>query len=162
MKQTILWLLPLLLMGCKVKKTVTETVSVDTTKTVYDSVYIGDAVVDTSEIDAYGVTYETVLFVDRGGAIYRDSAGRMVLQGVRLYRYASAYNDKRRNGISQQKDSTRASLVRVNGVQERVKQEQPAMKQIQSHKRTVVKYAVSLCCIAALLYLIFLYTKRKL
>lgn len=160
MKRYLIFAMLCVITGCKGHQTVTEAIRIDTTKTVYDSVAVRTALTDTTKTDAQGVVYEFVQFVDSGGVIHIDSTGEVSLQGVRLYRYTSAYQQHTKECVRQDADGTHSSLIQASSVKEQIRQEQPKTKAVKWYQ-TVVCRVVSLCCIAALLYAIFLYIKKR-
>lgn len=152
------WLITLC--GCKSHKVVTEVTRIDTTKTVTDSVAVRTVTTDTAKSDTRATAFEVVQFVDSGGVILIDSMGNVSLQGVKLYKSARAYHRQAVRRAAQQTDSVCSSVIQSNGIKEHCKQEQPEAKADKWYK-SIVCPVVTLCCIAALLYLLFLYIKKK-
>lgn len=164
MKQLVIIAVLLCCLGCRTKRAVTETVKVDTTHTTLDSVAIGDKIIDTTKTETAGNNRAIIEFVDTGGIIKIDSKGNITIQGVKHYDYSHTYKDKQEKGITVETDSSRVSASRDNGLYEKNHWEEPAKNTASRIKwyDTVFISIGCLCCIAALLYLLFLYLKKKL
>lgn len=158
------------LYSCKTHKTVTASdlnaaqSYVDTTKTVADTA--GRKQTNT-DITKKRVAYESVgviEFVEGGGKVSIDRAGNVTFDGVKNVkgqRKGSIAQDK---GISQKTEETAGHSEQLNGVRsDQAKQ----IKQTEEKTPTQKWYETALArlglgvCIAALLWVLFLYLHRK-
>ena len=128
--------------GCRTKKVVTDessTVSlIDTTKTAADSLTAAHDLTDTTKTTQTEEESEVVEFVDGGGTITIDTIADEVSQ----------VHNEQANGI-------KADESKTSHGESETKIEKPVWYQ------TVLAKIGGLCCIAALLWALFLYLKRK-
>ena len=157
------------LLGCKTKKAVIQESSTvlltDTTKTETDSTGIVERTTDSLAIAASTAETNDIVFVDGGGTVSIDSAGRISLQGVKSIKAGklSTWQAKRRVEATKQADSV--AVRKENGIKRN------EAKQHKEKTKTVVGPAwyqsiptILGCtvCLGVLLWLLFLYLKRKL
>lgn len=159
------------LLSCRTHKTVTATDRdsamsyVDTTVTTADTFGLRQTDTDTTRTAA---TYESdglIEFVDGGGKVTFDSTGAITFDGVMMIRghHGGAFTLDR--GISRQAEETAAHREQLNGVasdttshENRAEEKAPARKWYD----TILARLGLGVCIAALIWLLFLYLKRKL
>lgn len=158
------------LLSCRTQKAVTTTGQsseasyVDTTKTITDSARFIQTNTDTTSTS---VSYEgvgVIDFVETGGKVSIDSAGNITLEGVRNIR-------GRRKGTAAQKEGSARNIEQTAGHLEQSKG--VAADHSRSEKRTeetppTPKWCNTIfarigqaVCLAFLLWLLFLYLKRK-
>lgn len=161
----VIWLL----CGCRTKKMVTDenvTVSItDTTKTQTDSLTQSTTLTDTTKTTETVQQNTTIVFVPDGGTVSIDSAGNVTLTGVASITGNLKADKTQQAGVTQQSDQTEVHNTQSNGIQ--------ANEQTQVHKESETKVEKphwyeslmakigGLCCLAALLWALFMYLKRK-
>lgn len=161
----VIWLL----CGCRTKKMVTDenvTVSItDTTKTETDSLTQSLTLTDTTKTTETVQQSTTIVFVPDGGTVSIDSAGNVTLTGVQSITGNLKADKTQQAGVTQQTDKTEVHDTQANGIQ--------ANEQKQVHKESETKTEKprwyeslmarigGLCCLAVLLWALFLYLKRK-
>lgn len=136
----------------------------DTTKIVADTTGRAQNDTDTTKTAA---TYEgigLIEFVDGGGKVSIDSAGNVAFEGVKNIKGKHKGSIAQDKGVAREVKETAGHREQLNGVK---------ADQIQSEKRTEEKttaqrwYQTAFArlgqgvCIAALMWLLFLYLKRK-
>ena len=134
------------LIGCKTKKMVTESVTserTDTTKFITDNIE----------------------FTDSGGTLTIDTLGNLKADGVKSYQHGKKAAQTRAESITQSKDSTDTHKLQANAVQSKdnkqAKQPQKqGVKALKWYQRTIYHIGF-LCCVAAIIYSILLYLRRK-
>ena len=145
-------LLCLVVAGCRTHKAVTDessTVSiVDTTQVETDSLTVTQTFTDTTQITTATEQNTTINFVDGGGTVSIDSAGNITLTGVQSITGNLTTNTNQQNGITNNESH-------ASHTEKETKTEKPVWYQ------TILAKIGGLCCIAALLWLLFLYLKRK-
>lgn len=158
------------LFSCRTQKAITTTGRdsslsyADTTKTVADTA--GRKQIDTDTTKT-AVNYEGVgliEFVEGGGKVSIDSAGNVTFEGVKNIKGQRKGNIAQDKGVTQKVEEAAGHREQLNGV---------AADQTQREKRTEKKapaqkwYETAFAriglgvCIAALMWLLFLYLKRK-
>ena len=144
-----------------------------------DSLTTTQATTDTTKTATKQELNTVVEFVDNGGTVSIDTAGNLTLTGVKSIKGRLTYEKVKAKGfthsektkqvaateIAVAEESTQAHTERINGT--------TAKEQRQSHQQrettavrpkwyqTVLAKIGGLCCIAVLLWLLFLYLKRK-
>lgn len=169
MKQLILILMAaLMLIGCKAKQTVikeeTTTQVIDTTKTVTDTLGVVATHTDTTKTAKHVEQTATVEFVDGGGTVSIDTMGNVTIQGVKNItgKFKSDVLQVKGEANSthiSQNHSDQANGVTKNETQNRHTTEQVS-RAIQWYEKPLI-WIGSLCCIAAIIYAIFLYIHKK-
>lgn len=159
------------LSSCRTHKTMTAVDQntsqsyVDTTVTVDDTLGRRQTDIDTTRTAAAYERAGLIEFVDSGGTVTVDSSGAIIFDGVMMIRgcYGGAFTLDR--GLTRQIKETAAHREQLNGI---------SAEQSTSEKRTEEKapapkwYETALArlglgvCIAALIWPLFLYLKRKL
>lgn len=158
------------LFSCANSKKVTQTATdasqsyVDTTKTVADTTTHRRTDIDTTKTVGTAESGEVIQFVEGGGKVSIDPAGNVTIEGVRQINAGHKSTIEQNRGITQKEESTAGHGERLNGVTaEQTKQEnrkeekQPAKKW---HETAFTRIGQGVC-IAALMWLFFLYLKRK-
>lgn len=159
----------LVLAGCHTtKKAVTEqsTVSLtDTTKTESDSLTAKETLIDTTKTTASVEQSAVIEFVEGGGTVSIDTAGNVTLSGVKSIKGDLKANTKEEKGITIADEVTQTHDEQNNGIKADESKLNHSSRETETKKpvwyQTVLAKIGGLCCIAALLWLLFLYLKRK-
>lgn len=155
--------------GCKAtKKVVEESTMVeasDTTKIVTDSIHTGTYAQGNHTIMTLSDDWGSIEFINGGGAI-SITDGTISAEGVKSYHQGKHYqNNEVRTNIFEQGSTiiykAQANGVRSRGV-EQTKQEpqKQGVASLKWYQRTIFHIGF-LCCLAAIIYAIFLYLKKK-
>ena len=138
---------------------------IDTSKVEADSTGESHLLTDTTKTESQTEQSAVIEFVDGGGTVTIDSAGNMTLTGVQSIKGKVTNNVKQQNGISKADETVSTHNNKHGGlgiiesdsrhVEKESKAEAPKWYQ------SVLAKIGGLCCIAALIYAIFLYLKRK-
>ena len=158
------------LYSCKTHKTVTASdlnaaqSYVDTTKTVADTAGRKQTNTDTTK---NRVAYEgvgVIEFVEGGGKVSIDKAGNVTFDGVKNVRGQRKGNIEQDKGVTRQVEETAGHREQLNGVkadqsqrEKRTEEKAPAQKWYET---ALMRLGLGVC-IAALMWLLFLYLKRK-
>lgn len=158
------------LYSCKTHKTVTASdlnaaqSYVDTTKTVADTAGRKQTDTDTTK---NRVAYEgvgVIEFVEGGGKVNIDSAGNVTFEGVKNIKGRHKGTIEQDNGVSRKSEETAAHREQSNGLkadqtqrEKRTEEKAPAQKWYDT---MFARIGLGVC-IAALMWLLFLYLKRK-
>ena len=161
----LLWLF----CGCRSHKTVIDeshnTAFVDTTKVEADSTSQSHQVTDTTKTTTETENSAAIEFVDGGGTVTIDSTGNMTLSGVKSIRGNIKHKAKEEKGVSQVDESVSTHSSRHGGLGIIESDERHVDKESKAEApkwyQTILAKIGGLCCIAALIYAIFLYLKRK-
>lgn len=160
------------LIGCKTtKKAVSESSTTtreetDTTKFATDSIHVGTIKTDNRTTLTYFSDWGYIEFANNGGTLTIDTLGNLKADGVKSYQYGKKAAQKKAESITQSKDSTDTHKLQANGVQSRDKQQanrepqKQGVKALKWYQRTIYHIGF-LCCVAAIIYTIFLYLRRK-
>lgn len=104
-------------------------------------------------------------FADSDGTLTID-AGLISAKGVKSYHQGKRVTQAKAENITQNEDSTATHKLQANGIQSRdnkqAKQEpqKQGVKALKWYQRTIYHIGF-LCCVAAIIYAIFLYLRRK-
>lgn len=158
------------LLSCRTQKTVTTTDQsseasyVDTTRTVADTIHHTLTDTDTTRTSA---TYEgvgVIDFVETGGKVSIDTAGNITFEGVRNIRGRCKGTAAQEKGSARNIDQTSGHLEQSKGVaadhsrsETRTEETPPTPK----WRNTIFARIGQAVCLAFLLWLLFLYLKRK-
>lgn len=160
----------ILICSCSTQKSVTNTDRdsslsyADTTKIVADTTGYKQTDTDTTKTVAAYEGIGLIEFVDGGGKVSIDSAGNVAFEGVKNIKGKHKGSIAQDKGVAREVKETAGHREQLNGVK---------ADQIQSEKRTEEKtttqrwYETAFVrlgqgvCIAALMWLLFLYLKRK-
>ena len=160
------------LIGCKTtKKVVSESSTstreeTDTTKFVIDSVHVGTIRTDHRTTLTYFSDWGYIEFADNGGTLTIDTLGNLKADGVKSYQHGKKATQKKSKSVTQSKDSTDTHKLQANGVQNRDNKQanrepqKQGVKALKWYQRTIYHIG-ALCCVAAIIYVIFLYLQRK-
>jgi hypothetical protein len=103
--------------------------------------------------------------VDGGGTVTIDSAGNMTLSGVKSIKGNIKHKAKEEKGISQVDESVSTHSSRHGGLGIIESDERHVDKESKAEAPKWYQHILAkiggLCCIAALIYALFLYLKRK-
>ena len=169
-----LLILPALFLGllsCRTQKSVTTTDRntvqsyVDTTQTAVDTSALNLSAIDTTKTAAAFEGSQQIEFVEGGGKVYIDSAGNITLDGViniKSHGKGSVAQDK---GVAQQIGNIASHREQAKGInakqtdqQKQTEEKAPARKWYET---TLARLGLGVC-IAALLWVLFLYLRRRL
>jgi len=158
-----------LVCGCRSHKTVIDeshnTAFVDTTKVEADSLAQTTTSVDTTKTTTETENSAAIEFVDGGGTVTIDSAGNMTLSGVKSIKGNIKHKAKEEKGISQVDESVSTHSSRHGGLGIIESDERHVDKESKAEAPKWYQHILAkiggLCCIAALIYALFLYLKRK-
>ena len=160
------------LIGCKTtKKVVSESSTstreeTDTTKLVIDSIHVGTIRTDHRTTLKYFSDWGYIEFANNGGTLTIDTLGNLKADGVKTYQHGKKAAQKKAESITQRGDSTDTHKMQANGVQNRDNKQasrapqKQGVKALKWYQRTIYHIGV-LCCVAAIIYAIFLYLRRK-
>lgn len=169
MKQLIFILMAaLMLIECKAKQTVvneTTTASlIDTTKTVTDTTASTTAHVDTTKTAQHVEQSATIEFVDGGGTVTIDTMGNVTLQGVKNIKGSIKADRAEVKGVADSVSTYQAHSQTANARTETTashsERSTKTSRAIRWYERPLI-WIGSLCCIAVLLWLIFIYIHKK-
>lgn len=157
------------LFSCKAKKAiVTDTTQsveyADTTKVIENLIKQTNETTDTTKTAAGYENRGEVEFIEGGGKVTIDSTGNMILEGVKAIRGHGKGAIIQANGITEKKDSIDRHREQANGIQARrndaTKQTDTKPEQPKWYETMFMRIGLGVC-IAALMWLLFLYLKRK-
>lgn len=157
------------LFSCRSKQTFTiesdsTTVMVDSTRIISDTFINHHSEIDTSkntERSEYGHILE---FVEQGGKVTINSAGNITIDGIRNITDNYKSDIFLNKGISSRKDSIEIYNVRQNSLSanrtNHIKSENITIPATSWYDKAFTHIG-QLCCSVLLMYLIFLYIRRK-
>lgn len=158
------------LLSCRTQKIVanTDRDSVlsysDTTKAVADTASHKRTDTDTTKTAAAYEGAGVIEFVDGGGKVSIDTAGNVTFEGVKNIKGRHKGTIEQDNGVSRKSEETAAHREQSNGLkadqtrhEKRNEEKTPARKWYET---TFARIGQGVC-IAAILWLLFLYLKRK-
>lgn len=160
------------LIGCKTTKKVVSEPSTttreetDTTKLVTDSIHVGTIKADHRTTLTYFSDWGYIEFANNGGTLTIDTLGNLKADGVKSYQHGKKATQKKTESVTQSKDITDTHKLQANGVQIRdnkqAKKEpqKQGVKALKWYQRTIYHIGF-LCCLAAIIYVIFLYLQKK-
>lgn len=160
------------LIGCKTtKKVVSESSTTtrdetDTTKLVTDSIHVGTIKADHRTTLTYFSDFGYIEFANNGGTLTIDTLGNLKADGVKSYQHGKKAAQKKAESITKRKDSTNTNKLQENAVlirdnkQDNREPQKQGVKALKWYQRTIYHIEV-LCCLAAIIYAIFLYLRRK-
>lgn len=162
------------LIGCKSKQAVTTTTTVRETQTDTSTINV-DSVLKSTTMQEKRTTvtlyndWGYIEFADSGGTLTIDG-GLIKADGVKSYRQGKQAAQKQNTDINEQADSTATHKAQANGItnerQSDTKQQPKAQPQKQGvealkwYQRTIYHIG-ALCCIAAIIWAVFLYIKKR-
>ena len=169
MKQLIFILMAaLMLIACRAKQTVIKenaTASLsDTTKTVTDTTGIVASHIDTTKTAQHVEQSATIEFVDGGGTVTIDTMGNVTLQGVKSIKGGIKADRAEVKGVADSTNVTQSHSVQAKGVTKNEAKQRETEEKVSRAIRWYEKPLIwigSLCCIAVLLYILFIYIKAK-
>ena len=158
------------LLSCRTQKIVANTdlnaaqSYVDTTKTVADTASHKQTDTDTTKTTAAYEGVGVIEFVEGGGKVSIDKAGNVTFDGVKNVRGQRKGNIEQDKGVTQKTEETAGHSEQLNGVRaDQAKQVKQTEEKTPTQKWYDTMFArIGLgVCIAALMWLLFLYLKRK-
>lgn len=157
------------LIGCKTqKKVVSESITnerTDTTKLVTDSIHKAATKQENRTTVTIYNDWGYIEFADSGGTLTIDG-GLISAKGVKSYHQGKQATQKKTESVTQSKDSADTHKLQANGVQSRDNKQdirepqKQGVKALKWYQRTIYHIGF-LCCVAAIIYAIFLYLRRK-
>jgi len=158
-----------LVCGCRSHKTVIDeshnTAFVDTTKVEADSTSQSHQVTDTTKTGTQTEQSASIEFVDGGGTVTIDSTGNVTLSGVKSIKGNFKRKAKEEKGITQVDESVSTHDSKHGGIglieSESRHETKESKAETPKWYQTILAKIGGLFCIAALIYAIFLYLKRK-
>lgn len=157
------------LIGCKTqKKVVSESITserTDTTKLVTDSIHKATTKQENRTTVTIYNDWGYIEFADSGGTLTIDG-GLINAKGVKSYHQGKQTTQAKAEDITQSQDSTATHKLQAEGIQSRdnkqAKQEpqKQGVTALKWYQRTIY-HICFLCCVAAIIYAIFLYLRRK-
>lgn len=154
------------LCGCKAKQTViketVETITTDTTKTTTDSTAVEINITDTTKTETTGGDSLMIEFVDTGGSVTIDSTGAVTLTGVKAIRAGAVWQQKQQAGRTETGKIVETGKKEDKGISAKENRHtEKAEKAARRWYENVLIRIGGLCCIAVIIWAIFLYIKRK-
>ena len=161
----LLWLF----CGCRSHKAVIDeshnTAFVDTTKVEADSTSQSHQVTDTTKTETQTEQSASIEFVDGGGTVTIDSTGNVTLSGVKSIKGNFKQKAREEKGITRTDESVSTHNSKHGGIglieSENRHETKESKAEAPKWYQTILAKIGGLCCIAALIYAIFLYLKRK-
>lgn len=158
------------LIGCKTtKKVVRETTATsertDTTKVTTDSIHDATIKQENRTTVTLFNDWGYIEFADSGGTLTIDK-GLINAKGVKSYHQGKQSTQTKAENITQTKDSTAISKLQQNAIynkynkQAKQQPQKQGVKALKWYQRTIYHIGF-LCCVAAIIYAIFLYLRRK-
>lgn len=156
-------------LSCKSKQAViTERVNAvsvsDTTTLTIDTAHCNTTTIDTTKTAGKFEGNDVVEFVEGGGKVSIDTAGNVTFEGVKKIKRKRKGRIDHSKGITQSKDSASGHAEQLNGVcvedNTQIKAEEKPKTVRRWHETTFMRIG-QLCLIALLMWLLFLYLKRK-
>lgn len=169
MKHFVLILIStLLLLGCRTKKAVideSDTVArIDTTKTDTDTMNAVVEHIDTTQAVQQTERASVIEFVDSGGIVTIGTAGDIRLRGVKSVSGYIRNTAMQLYGISDSVNIAQTHTKQVNGIAQtetrHTKSQESIGKAVQGYEKPLI-WIGGLCCVAVLLWVIFLYIQKK-
>lgn len=160
------------LIGCKTtKKAVSQSSTTtkeetDTTKLVTDSIHVGTIQTDSRTTLTYFSDWGYIEFANNGGTLTIDTLGNLKADVVKSYQHGKKATQKKTESVTQSKNSTDTHKLQANGAQSRDNKQsnrepqKQGVKALKWYHRTIYHIGV-LCCLVAIIYVIFLYLRRK-
>lgn len=143
------------LIGCKTTK---KAVSESSTTTREET--------DSRTTLTYFSDWGYIEFANNGGTLTIDTLGNLRADGVKSYQHGKKAAQKKAENVTQSKDSTNTHKLQANAVQSRDNKQasrepqKQGVKALKWYQRTIYHIGF-LCCVAAIIYVIFLYLRRK-
>lgn len=137
---------------------------IDTTKVIADTTNYRRAETDTTKTAGHFEGGGKVEFVEGGGKVSIDTAGNVTLEGVKNIKHRHQGNITQDKGVAQAEEITTGHIELINGTNtdqtnQAKAEEKPAPG--QRWYETGFMRIGQLCCIAFLMWVLFLYLKRK-
>lgn len=152
--------------GCRSKKVLLNEdvaiTSIDTTSTTQDTASAEVSFTEVSKETAVSEIDYDVEFMDSGGIAFVDAQGNVTLYGIKNLKGSGAKTMAVDTNIQATARGTTSHNDINKGETNRIKRNAVVQETAKENwQDAIVKKVGQLCCIAALLYAIFLYIKRK-
>lgn len=157
----IVLLILLLCSGCKSRRTAISEQRRDSLMLAVDSVSVSNSTAAAVESESVGACTVVIEFEQGGGAVAVDSTGRTALHGVKAIRARGQASTKLHATATAASDSTTTAATLTGS---HVNQREPrpvATGAVKSGASRVFQLIGQGVCIAALLWLLFLYLLRR-
>lgn len=158
------------LFSCRTQKRIIESETTasaaytDTTKTVVDAAAVTLIETDTTKISTEIESQGIIDFVDGGGTVSIDSAGNVTLDGVKSIKGQTQASVAQTHGAARQLNAAADHHEQLNGVtsdQQQTEKQTEEKEPVRKWYETTFARIGLAVCIAALMWLLFLYLKRK-
>lgn len=140
----------------------------DTTKTVADSIGHKHTATDTTKTVATSESGGVIEFVDGGGMVSIDSTGTVTLHGVKSIKGQHRDTAAQNKAVSSQTEDSATHQQQDKGVSDEQTNDTKIKTQTEEKEaprrywyETTLMYVGLAVCIAAILWAVFLYLKRK-
>lgn len=172
MKKAVITLLLILatviLIGCKAKQSiVTENQTatlIDTTHTETDSMSTVSTTIVTDSSGQHVEGQALIEFVDGGGSVSIDTAGNVTINGIKSIKGKHRADSHQVKGVAKSDTMTASHTDQANGITKNEARqnhrEEKASRAIRWYEKPLI-WIGSLCCIAAILWLMFIYIHKK-
>lgn len=166
MRWVVLFALAMIFAGCKSgRKVVKENRAVeftDTGKVVTDSVVTKITKEGTDRLEAAQKKKGCIEFVEGGGTVIIDTTGNVTLQGVKSISGKEKTRLNESNKLTEHQEATKVREEKQSGItnRENYEKHEERGEKVKWYD-TVFARVGQLCCIAVLLYMLFLYLKQK-
>lgn len=153
------------LIGCKAKSHVVESVEADTAKADTSSLSVKSLVIDTTSRNESKQLNITIEFVTDGGTL-SVGKGALAVDGIRLIRVNDSTKREEAKVTTSATDMSGTKASRQSATVSRKSEQDTPITETVTTKVTrwydkAFAFVGCLCCIAALLFAIFLYLKNK-
>lgn len=170
MKKAVIFILlaALILYGCKAKQSIvaeeTTATLIDTTHTETDSMSAVSIFTDTTKATSHTEQAAVIEFVDSGGAVSIDTAGNVTIKGIKSIKGIRKADVAEAKGVAKRDTVSESHTDTAKGVTKRDTQskhkEVKTSRAIRWWERPLI-WIGALYCIAAILWLIFIYIHKK-
>lgn len=137
----------------------------DTTENRADTAAVKAVFVDTTKTEVIGVGGGVIEFVEGGGKVSIDTEGNATFEGVKSVKGGRKGGLTQNKGITQTAEQTEAHREQLNGITAKEDKQAvattPVKNEGQKWYQTTFMRIGQIVCIAALLWVLFLYLKRK-
>lgn len=172
MKEAVITLLLILatviLIGCKAKQNiVTENQTatlIDTTHTETNSMSAVSTTIVTDSSGHHVEGQSLIEFVDGGGSVAIDTAGNVTINGIKSIKGKHQADSHQVKGVAKSDTVTASHTDQTNGITKNEarqgRKEEKASRAIRWYEKPLI-WIGSLCCITAILWLIFIYIHKR-
>lgn len=151
------------LYGCKSKEVVTKTV-VRTDTLRFDSIVYQSEVIDTGKTTTALESYTEVMFADGKGIIRIDSSGQKSYQGVSSIKSRIVTHKQENKAVAATESGSAVKHNETSAIKTDTAKAPPVKTKTVKPKNWyyhVLAWIGAMCCLALILYAIFIYIKKK-